>query len=89
METPDDKTVQVFMEGLGTGLAPFRAHVEQRKFQGFTKATTVEFVDGSHGPMYTHKNELRSILADFLVQTADAASKWASLKTCSLADGVY
>ena len=24
--------------------------------QGFTKATTVEFVEGSHDPMYTHEN---------------------------------
>ena len=33
MQIPDDKTVHVFMAGLGTGLAPFRAYVEQRKFQ--------------------------------------------------------
>ena len=31
MKIPDDKNVHIFMAGLGTGLAPFRAFVEQRK----------------------------------------------------------
>jgi len=33
MKIPDDTTVHIFMAGLGTGLAPFRAYVEQRKYQ--------------------------------------------------------
>merc|ERR1712190_250181 len=33
MQLPKDTTVPIFMAGLGTGLAPFRAFVEQRKFQ--------------------------------------------------------
>merc|ERR1712048_1290393 len=33
MQMPDDKMAHIFMAGLGTGLAPFRAYIEQRKWQ--------------------------------------------------------
>ena len=33
MKIPEDRSAHIFMAGLGTGLAPFRAFVEQRKFQ--------------------------------------------------------
>ena len=39
--------------------------------------------------MYTHESELRGVFADFLEMPESAATTWSSLRTCSLAYGVY
>ncbi|CAJ1341953.1 unnamed protein product [Effrenium voratum] len=51
MQIPEDKSAPVYMAGLGTGLAPFRAFIEQRKHektQGARVGPMTLFFGGRH-----------------------------------------
>ncbi|CAE8589845.1 unnamed protein product, partial [Polarella glacialis] len=68
MEMPEDKAAHVFMAGLGTGLAPFRAFVEQRKFEkaGGTKVGPLTlFFGGRHAKAeYYYRDEFEAYEAE-------------------------
>mmetsp|Transcript_15957 Transcript_15957/g.50106 ORF Transcript_15957/g.50106 Transcript_15957/m.50106 type:complete len:521 (+) Transcript_15957:82-1644(+) len=79
MQLPADKTAMVFMAGLGTGLAPFRAFVEQRKFQknnGHKVGPMVLFFGGRYSKSeYYYRDEFEGYEAEGLVKCCNAWSR--------------
>jgi len=79
MQIPDDKMVHVFMAGLGTGLAPFRAYVEQRKFQknqGHRVGPMTLFFGGRHAKQeYYYRDEFEAYEKEGLVKCCNAWSR--------------
>jgi len=79
MQLPKDTSVPIFMAGLGTGLAPFRAFVEQRKFQknqGRSVGPMTLFFGGRHERAeYYYKDEFEAYQAEGLVKCCNAWSR--------------
>jgi len=79
MKIPDDKTVPIFMAGLGTGLAPFRAFVEQRKFQknqGHKVGPMTLFFGGRYSKSeYYYRDEFEAFEAEGLLKCCNAWSR--------------
>merc|ERR1740129_1361126 len=79
MKIPENKAVHVFMAGLGTGLAPFRAFVEQRKFQknqGAKVGPMTLFFGGRHAKQeYYYRDEFEAYEAEGLVKCCNAWSR--------------
>mmetsp|Transcript_43448 Transcript_43448/g.123900 ORF Transcript_43448/g.123900 Transcript_43448/m.123900 type:complete len:522 (+) Transcript_43448:88-1653(+) len=84
MQIPEDKSVPVFMAGLGTGLAPFRAFVEQRKFQknqGFKVGPMTLFFGGRYSRAeYYYRDEFEAYEKEGLVKCCNAWSRDTSKK---------
>eukprot|EP00931_Biecheleriopsis_adriatica_P094670 TRINITY_DN6829_c0_g1_i1.p1 TRINITY_DN6829_c0_g1~~TRINITY_DN6829_c0_g1_i1.p1 ORF type:complete len:507 (+),score=142.90 TRINITY_DN6829_c0_g1_i1:78-1523(+) len=79
MQMPEDKSVHIFMAGLGTGLAPFRAYVEQRKCQkdkGHKVGPMTLFFGGRHAKAeYYYRDEFEAFEAEGLVKCCNAWSR--------------
>merc|ERR1719464_1371403 len=79
MKIPEDKTVHIFMAGLGTGLAPFRAFVEQRKFQknkGAKVGPMTLFFGGRYSKQeYYYRDEFDAYEKEGLVKCCNAWSR--------------
>jgi len=79
MQMPEDKTVHIFMAGLGTGLAPFRAYIEQRKFektQGHKVGPMTLFFGGRYSKAeYYYRHEFEQFEAEGLVKCCNAWSR--------------
>ncbi|CAE8591538.1 unnamed protein product [Polarella glacialis] len=79
MEMPENKAAHVFMAGLGTGLAPFRAFVEQRKFEktgGHKVGPLTLFFGGRHAKAeYYYRDEFEAYEAEGLVKMCNAWSR--------------
>jgi len=79
MQLPEDKNAMVFMAGLGTGLAPFRAFVEQRKFQknhGHKVGPMVLFFGGRYSKSeYYYRDEFEAYEKEGLVKCCNAWSR--------------
>lgn len=79
MQMPSDNKAHIFMAGLGTGLAPFRAFIEQRKWQkskGNTVGPMTLFFGGRHAHAeYYYKDEFDAFEAEGLVKCCNAWSR--------------
>jgi len=79
MKIPEDKSVHIFMAGLGTGLAPFRAFVEQRKFQknkGAKVGPMTLFFGGRYSKQeYYYRDEFEAYEKEGLVKCCNAWSR--------------
>jgi sulfite reductase (NADPH) flavoprotein alpha-component len=79
MQMPENQKVHIFMAGLGTGLAPFRAFVEQRKFvksQGKSVGPMTLFFGGRHAHAeYYYRDEFEAFEQEGLVKCCNAWSR--------------
>jgi len=79
MHMPEDKNAHIFMAGLGTGLAPFRAFVEQRRYEkscGIEVGPMTLFFGGRHAKAeYYYRDEFEAHEADGLVKCCNAWSR--------------
>jgi len=79
MHMPEDKSSHVFMAGLGTGLAPFRAFVEQRKYEknkGHKVGPMTLFFGGRYSKAeYYYRDEFEAYEAEGLVKCCNAWSR--------------
>jgi len=79
MQMPEDKTAHIFMAGLGTGLAPFRAYVEQRAFekrQGHKVGPMTLFFGGRYSKAeYYYQDEFVAFEQQGLVKCCNAWSR--------------
>jgi len=79
MKIPEDKTAHIFMAGLGTGLAPFRAYVEQRKFQkdqGHKIGKSHLFFGGRYEKQeYYYRDEFEAFEKEGIVKCCNAWSR--------------
>ena len=57
---PDDKSTDIIMVGPGTGIAPFRAFMEQRVFDGGSGKNWLFFGDQSSKTEFYYKDEIES-----------------------------
>eukprot|EP00930_Biecheleria_cincta_P080629 TRINITY_DN68_c0_g1_i8.p1 TRINITY_DN68_c0_g1~~TRINITY_DN68_c0_g1_i8.p1 ORF type:complete len:484 (+),score=132.83 TRINITY_DN68_c0_g1_i8:74-1525(+) len=79
MQMPEDKSAHIFMAGLGTGLAPFRAYIEQRKFEktkGHKVGPMTLFFGGRYSKAeYYYRDEFEAFEAEGLVKCCNAWSR--------------
>mmetsp|Transcript_37020 Transcript_37020/g.85451 ORF Transcript_37020/g.85451 Transcript_37020/m.85451 type:complete len:524 (-) Transcript_37020:62-1633(-) len=79
MHLPEDQSVPIFMCGLGTGLAPFRAFVEQRKYHkdhGAKVGPMMLFFGGRHAKQeYYYRDEFERFEDEGLVKCCNAWSR--------------
>jgi len=79
MKIPEDTTAHIFMAGLGTGLAPFRAYVEQRKFQkdrGVKVGNSTLFFGGRYSAQeYYYREEFEAFEKEGIVKCCNAWSR--------------
>merc|ERR1712048_1508864 len=79
MQMPEDPKVHIFMAGLGTGLAPFRAYIEQRKWQksnGKKIGPMTLFFGGRYSKQeYYYKDEFEAFEKEGLVKCCNAWSR--------------
>jgi sulfite reductase (NADPH) flavoprotein alpha-component len=84
MQMPEDKTCHVFMAGLGTGLAPFRAYVEERKHDkdnGHKVGGMTLFFGGRYSKAeYYYRDEFEAFEAEGIVKCCNAWSRDTSKK---------
>jgi sulfite reductase (NADPH) flavoprotein alpha-component len=70
---PEDDKVPIIMVGPGTGIAPFRAFIEERKINGATGKNWLFFGDRSRNTDYLYGEELESYKKDGLLNELDLA----------------
>ena len=70
---PEDDKVPIIMVGPGTGIAPFRAFIEERKIKGATGKNWLFFGDRSLNTDYLYGEELESYKKDGLLNELDLA----------------
>jgi len=80
MQMPEDNSAHVFMAGLGTGLAPFRAFVEERKWLKEAKGKSVGpmtlFFGGRHAKSeYYYQDEFDAFEKEGLLKCCNAWSR--------------
>lgn len=79
MQLPADDKAHIFMAGLGTGLAPFRAFIEQRKWlksKGGNVGSMTLFFGGRHAHAeYYYKDEFDVFEKEGLVKCCNAWSR--------------
>jgi sulfite reductase (NADPH) flavoprotein alpha-component len=79
MQMPEDKTAHVFMAGLGTGLAPFRAYVEERKHDkdnGHKVGGMTLFFGGRYSRAeYYYRDEFEAFEKEGIVKCCNAWSR--------------
>mmetsp|Transcript_55269 Transcript_55269/g.103630 ORF Transcript_55269/g.103630 Transcript_55269/m.103630 type:complete len:482 (-) Transcript_55269:389-1834(-) len=79
MQIPEDKSAPIFMAGLGTGLAPFRAYIEQRKYEkslGNRVGPMTLFFGGRHKKAeFYYQDEMEAYEKEGLVKCCNAWSR--------------
>lgn len=70
---PTDPAIPVIMVGPGTGIAPFRAFLEERRAIGAHGATWLFFGDRRRATDFLHREELEGFLADGTLSRLDLA----------------
>ena len=70
---PEDPSIPIIMVGPGTGIAPFRAFVEERRVTGATGKNWLFFGDRSQKTDYLYENEWESYQNDGLLNDLDLA----------------
>ncbi|CAE7238260.1 MET10 [Symbiodinium pilosum] len=79
MQIPEDKSAPIFMAGLGTGLAPFRAYIEQRKHEkslGHRVGPMTLFFGGRHKKAeFYYQDEMEAYEKEGLVKCCNAWSR--------------
>jgi sulfite reductase (NADPH) flavoprotein alpha-component len=70
---PEDGNVPIIMVGPGTGIAPFRAFIEERKVSGASGKNWLFFGDRSQKTDYLYGSEWESYLKDGLINELDLA----------------
>jgi sulfite reductase (NADPH) flavoprotein alpha-component len=70
---PEDPSIPIIMVGPGTGIAPFRAFVEERRVTGATGKNWLFFGDRSQKTDYLYENEWESYHNDGLLNDLDLA----------------
>jgi len=79
MQLPENKKAHIFMAGLGTGLAPFRAYVEERKWEkdsGHKVGGMTLFFGGRYSKAeYYYRDEFEAYEAEGIVKCCNAWSR--------------
>ena len=70
---PEDPSIPIIMVGPGTGIAPFRAFVEERRVIGATGKNWLFFGDRSQKTDYLYENEWESYHNDGILNDLDLA----------------
>lgn len=70
---PEDKTRPVIMVGPGTGIAPFRAFLEERKVSGAEGANWLFFGNPHQSQDYLYKDELEKMQTEGILNKLDLA----------------
>ena len=70
---PDDPSIPIIMVGPGTGIAPFRAFIEERRVTGASGKNWLFFGDRSQKTDYLYENEWESYHNDGLLNDLDLA----------------
>ena len=70
---PEDSSTPIIMVGPGTGIAPFRAFIEERKSTGATGKNWLFFGDRSQKTDYLYGNEWESYQKDGILNELDLA----------------
>ena len=70
---PEDSSTPIIMVGPGTGIAPFRAFIEERKVIGATGKNWLFFGDRSQKTDYLYGEEWKSYLNDGILNELDLA----------------
>ena len=70
---PEDPSIPIIMVGPGTGVAPFRAFIEERRVMGSTGKNWLFFGDRSQKTDYLYENEWESYHNDGLLNDLDLA----------------
>ncbi|MDB6175722.1 MAG: cysJ 2 [Chthoniobacteraceae bacterium] len=70
---PEDLTRPVIMVGPGTGIAPFRAFLEERRATGATGKNWLFFGDQKEATDFLYKEELQAMVADGHLSRLDLA----------------
>jgi sulfite reductase (NADPH) flavoprotein alpha-component len=70
---PEDGNAPIIMVGPGTGIAPFRAFIEERKVSGASGKNWLFFGDRSQKTDYLYGSEWESYLKDGLINELDLA----------------
>ena len=70
---PEDPSIPIIMVGPGTGIAPFRAFIEERRVMGSTGKNWLFFGDRSQKTDYLYENEWESYHNDGLLNDLDLA----------------
>lgn len=70
---PADPATPVIMVGPGTGIAPFRAFLEERKASGATGKNWLFFGDQHEATDYLYRDELEAFLSDGTLNRLDLA----------------
>jgi len=70
---PDDPSIPIIMVGPGTGIAPFRAFIEERRATGASGKNWLFFGDRSQKTDYLYENEWESYHIDGILNDLDLA----------------
>ena len=70
---PEDSSTPIIMVGPGTGIAPFRAFIEERKAQGSTGKNWLFFGDRSKNTDYLYGDEWEAYQKDGILNQLDLA----------------
>ena len=70
---PDDSSTPIIMVGPGTGIAPFRAFIEERKAKGASGKNWLFFGDRSKSTDYLYQNEWELYRNDGIINELDLA----------------
>lgn len=70
---PDDPSIPIIMVGPGTGIAPFRAFIEERRVTGASGKNWLFFGDRSQKTDYLYENEWESYHNDGILNDLDLA----------------
>jgi sulfite reductase (NADPH) flavoprotein alpha-component len=72
-KVPEDSSTPIIMVGPGTGIAPFRAFIEERKSSGATGKNWLFFGDRSQKTDYLYGDEWESYQKDGILNELDLA----------------
>ena len=70
---PEDGSIDIIMVGPGTGIAPFRAFLQQREFDGATGRNWLFFGDWTEGGEYYYRKEMEAWKENGLLDRHDLA----------------
>ena len=70
---PEDGSIDIIMVGPGTGIAPFRAFLQQREIDGSTGRNWLFFGDWTEEGEYLYRDEMKAWKEDELITKHDLA----------------
>ena len=70
---PEDASIDIIMVGPGTGIAPFRAFLQQREIDGSTGRNWLFFGDWTEEGEYLYRDEMKAWKEDELITKHDLA----------------